>query len=259
LHVKLASRCSCLDFRIDEGSSSCLVAQHLLRARHARLLPSLRNSSFLTRRAINASPPPRGPRELAVRGSSELTASGMPVPSLAGPPYLGRRTWLQLLCVTLARTRCSSAAFSASCDAIRIGLPPPRAERFRSTLADALAQFSPDLRLHLAVPHSPPLSPREPKSARTGAISISSAQSAVSLDSRATHAFAPRRQFTFACAHVSTPAACSASALPARARSRHCCTLAGSLCSRSSQGALHRRCSAPPKPAPPLCSARLTR
>jgi hypothetical protein len=70
------------------------------------------------------------------------------------------------------------------------------------------------------------------------------------LGSRATHAFAPRRQFTSACAHVPTPAACPASALPARARSRHCRTLAGSLCSCSSQGALHRRCSAPPKPAP---------
>jgi hypothetical protein len=74
LHVKLASRCSRLDFRINGGSSSCLVAPHLLRVRHARLLPSLRNSSFLTRRAINASPPPRGPRELAVCGSSELIA-----------------------------------------------------------------------------------------------------------------------------------------------------------------------------------------
>jgi hypothetical protein len=89
----------------------------------------------------------------------------------------GRRTWLQLLCVTLARTRCSSAAFPASCDAIRIGLPPPQAERFRSTLADALVQFSPDHRLRLAALHSPLLPSREPKPARTGAISISSASS----------------------------------------------------------------------------------
>jgi hypothetical protein len=36
------SRCSRLDFRIDEGSLSCLAAPHLLRARHARPLPSLR-------------------------------------------------------------------------------------------------------------------------------------------------------------------------------------------------------------------------
>jgi hypothetical protein len=40
------SRCSRLDFRIDEGSSSCLAAPHLLRARHARPLPSLRGFSF---------------------------------------------------------------------------------------------------------------------------------------------------------------------------------------------------------------------
>jgi hypothetical protein len=46
LHVKLASRCFRLDFRIDEGSSSCLAAPHLFRARHARPLSSLRNSSF---------------------------------------------------------------------------------------------------------------------------------------------------------------------------------------------------------------------
>jgi hypothetical protein len=45
--------------------------------------------------------------------------------------------------------------FPASCDDIRIGLPPPRAERFRTTLADALVQFSPDLRLRLAALHSP--------------------------------------------------------------------------------------------------------
>jgi hypothetical protein len=46
LHVKLASRCSRLDFCIDEGSSSCLAAPHLFRARHARPLPSLRSFSF---------------------------------------------------------------------------------------------------------------------------------------------------------------------------------------------------------------------
>jgi hypothetical protein len=89
----------------------------------------------------------------------------------------GRRTWLQHLCVTLACTRCSSASFSASCDAIRIGLPLPRAECFCSILADALVQFSPDLRLRLAVPHSPLLPPREPKPAHIGAISISFASS----------------------------------------------------------------------------------
>jgi hypothetical protein len=89
----------------------------------------------------------------------------------------GRRTWLQLLCVTHACTRCSSASFSASCDAIRIGLLLPRAECFCSILADALVQFNPDLRLRLAVPHSPLLPPREPKPAHTRAISISSASS----------------------------------------------------------------------------------
>jgi hypothetical protein len=40
------SRCSRLDFRIDEGSSSCLAAPHLLRARHARPLPLLRGFFF---------------------------------------------------------------------------------------------------------------------------------------------------------------------------------------------------------------------
>jgi hypothetical protein len=89
----------------------------------------------------------------------------------------GCRTWLQHLCVTLACTRCSSASFSASCDAIQIGLPLPRAECFCSILADALVQFIPDFRLRLAVPHSPLLPPREPKPAHTGAISISSASS----------------------------------------------------------------------------------
>jgi hypothetical protein len=95
----------------------------------------------------------------------------------------GRRTWLQLLCVTLARTRCSSAAFSASCDAIRIGLPPPRAERFRSTLADALAQISPDLRLRLAAPHSPPsASPRTEARSHRGHLHILREQSTMPLD-----------------------------------------------------------------------------
>jgi hypothetical protein len=46
LHVKPVSRCSRLDFRMDEGSSSCLAAPHFLRARHARPLPSLRGFSF---------------------------------------------------------------------------------------------------------------------------------------------------------------------------------------------------------------------
>jgi hypothetical protein len=88
----------------------------------------------------------------------------------------GRRIWLQPLCASLAHTRCSSVT-SICCDAIRIGLPPPPVERFRSTLADALVQFSPDLHLRFAVPHSPLLPPREPKPAHTGAISISSASS----------------------------------------------------------------------------------
>jgi hypothetical protein len=123
----------------------------------------------------------------------------------------GRRTWLQLLCVTLACTRCSSTAFSSSCDAIRIGLPPPRAECFCSILADVLVQFSPDLRLRLAVPHSPLLPPREPKPAHTGAISISS---------------------------VSNPQCrlISSAAFPLTAsdvlHGRLCCSLGGSACSR---------------------------
>jgi hypothetical protein len=46
LRVRPASRCSCFDLCMGEGSSSCLAAPWLLRARHAQPSPSFRSFSF---------------------------------------------------------------------------------------------------------------------------------------------------------------------------------------------------------------------
>jgi hypothetical protein len=95
----------------------------------------------------------------------------------------GRRAWPQPLCATPACTRCSSAALSACCDATRVGLPPPPAERSRSTgpwlarawpivsCTHALAETSRASCRSCAKSHSPPLPSRKMKPARTGAIS----------------------------------------------------------------------------------------
>jgi hypothetical protein len=142
-------------------------------------------------------------------------------------------------------------------------VPASRAETLHhhSSGARAFARFSSCVTCTLMLHLDPPCAPllvraahvqricAAPARCHTGSLLLVRSHAAsfalAPLGSRATHAFAPRRQFTSACAHVPTPAACSASVLPARARSRRCRTLASSLCSRSSQGALHRRCSAP--------------
>jgi hypothetical protein len=92
LHVKLASRCSRLDFRIDEGSSSCLAAPQLLQARHARPLPSLHGFLLSGLQRPSRTAPMLSPcgSALSHRAAAPRALSSTPAPSPTASPILPR-------------------------------------------------------------------------------------------------------------------------------------------------------------------------
>jgi hypothetical protein len=105
-----ASRCSCFDLRTDKGSSPCVPPPSSSRLT-AAFAPQL---LLPTCRAISASPPPRGSRELTASGRhlhTSLLCTSLPCMVILLPPVVGPALASALPCLSCALF-CSTATCS---------------------------------------------------------------------------------------------------------------------------------------------------